>query len=180
MNMKWYVLYTRPHHERVVRERLIRKDFEVCLPMARVWRISNGVRRTSLFPLFPQHVFVRCFLDMYTHLELITTPGVTRLREDPRDGFLVVSDEEVHTLQQVMNAGVSVTRAPYRIQGQHVQVARGPLREVAGFIRGRSHTTLLVPIPTLKEGVAVHIRRADVIPCAEARGTLARSGSSDG
>lgn len=178
--MKWYVLSTRPHHERAVYERLVRRAFEVYLPMARVWRTSNGVRREAFVPLFARHVFVCCYLEMYTHLELITTPGVMRLREDPHGGFLVVPDEEIRTLQEVTNAKVPLEGAPYQIQGERVQVVQGPFRGIVGVIPNGSRTTLLVPIHALKESVAVRISRAQVIPCAHVRGRLASSAPSDG
>lgn len=178
--MKWYVLTTRPHHERTVYERLVRKGFEAYLSMARVWRTFNGVRRETSVPLFKRHVFVHCYLEMYTHLELIATPGVMGLREDPRGGFLVVPDEEIRTLQKVTSAEVPLEGAPYPIRGERVQVVRGPLREVVGIIRDGSQPTLLVPIHALKESVAVRIRRSQVIPCADVQGRLTPSESSGG
>lgn len=178
--MKWYVLSTRPHHERAVCERLVRKAFEVFLPMAKARRNERKVRRETFIPLFPRLVFVRCHLEMYTHLELITTRGVMRLREDSRGGFLVVSDEEIRTLQQVINAEVPLEGVPYEGEGECVQVVHGPLREIVGVMGEGSKTTLLIPIHALNESVAVRISRAQVIPCADVRGRLVPSESSDG
>jgi hypothetical protein len=178
--MKWYVLTTRPHHERAVCERLVRKTFEAYLPMARVWRTFNGARRATFVPLFARHVFVRCYLAMHTHLELITTPGAMCLREGPRGGFLVVPDEEIRVLQQITDAGLPLEGAPYTIRGERVQVVQGPLLEVVGIIRDGSQPTLLVPIHALRESVAVRISRSQVIPCADAQGRLTPSESSGG
>ncbi len=176
---QWYVLSTRPHHERAVYERLVRNAFEVYLPMARVSRTSNGVRREASVPLLARQLFARCYLEMYTHLELITTPGVMRLREDPRGGFLAVPDEEIRTLQQLSNAGIPLEEGPYQIQGERVQVVQGPLRGIVGVIREGSRTILLVPIHALKQSVAVRISRTQVVQCANVRRRPRATDSSD-
>jgi hypothetical protein len=62
--MHWYVLYTRPHHERAVAERLLQRGFDAYLP----WTAG---RRRSRRPLFPRYVFVGCTLNPVTHLVLI-------------------------------------------------------------------------------------------------------------
>src|SRR5574337_36279 len=74
--MKWYTVYTKPRHERAVCERLLHGGFDPWLPLATVWRTSKGGPRRASTPLFPRYLFVRCYLDMYNHLAVITTPGV--------------------------------------------------------------------------------------------------------
>ncbi len=167
--MKWYVLYTRHHHDRAVWDRLVHKGFEVYQPLLKVWRRSNGVSREANVPLFARRLFVHCYLEMYTQLELITTPGVMHLLEDVHGQFLVVPDEEISILQQISSAGVPLEGAPYHIQGKPVQVVQGPLRGVTGVIREGSQTTLLVPIHTLKESLAVQIGSVQLITCAVVR-----------
>ncbi len=167
--MKWYVLYTRHHHDRAVWDRLMHKGFEVYQPLLKVWRKSNGGSRETEVPLFARRLFVRCYLEMYTHLELITTPGVMHLLEDLPGQFLVVPDEEISTLRQIISAGVPFEGAPYHIYGMRVQVVQGPLRGVTGVIREGSPTTLLVPIHTLRKSIAVQIEWAQLIACADDR-----------
>ncbi len=172
--MKWYVLYTRHHHDRVVWDRLMHKGFEVYQPLLKVWRKSNGGSRETEVPLFARRLFVRCYLEMYTHLELITTPGVMHLLEDLPGQFLVVPDEEISTLRQICSAGVPFEGALYHLQGRLVQVVQGPLRGVTGVIRDGSQTTLLVPIHALRESVAVQIGWEPLITCSAVRDEEAR------
>ena len=167
--MKWHVLYTRHHHDRAVCDRLVHKGFEVYQPLLKVWRRSNGVSREAEFPLFARRLFVHCYLEMYTQLELITTPGVMHLLEDLPGQFLVVPDEEISTLRQIISAGVPLEEIPTHIQGKRVQVVQGPLRGVSGVIRVESPTTLLVPIHTLRKSIAVQIEWAQLIACADDR-----------
>jgi transcription antitermination factor NusG len=177
--MKWYVLYSRPHHERAVYERLLNKVFDSYLPLATVWRQSKGGPRKVLTPLFPRHLFVLCRLEMYNHLELITTPGVVRLLEDGPGQFLVVPDEEIHTLRGVCEAGIPFERAPYQL-GEFVEVVHGPLAGITGVIGKGRPRKLLVPMHALRQSVAVPIGRAQVIPVKDAQGRLRTSHSLEG
>ena len=166
--MKWYVLYTRPNHERAVYARL-HQAFELYLPVTVGGQQSHTAARKTSKLLFPRYIFVRCYLEMYTHLELITSPGVMRLLENAQGEFLIVPEEEMHTLQQLNSAGVPLERVEYPIAGEWVQTMQGLLQGLTGVIREGSRTTLLVPIHSLRESIAVEISRAQVIPCATLR-----------
>jgi transcriptional antiterminator RfaH len=163
--MKWYVLYTRHHHERAVYERLLDKGFQSYLPLGVVWRKSNRGLRKVATPLFPRHVFVRCYLEMYAHLELISLPGVMRILEDSQGRLIVFPEEEIRLLRKLCDFDISLERTGYQPQGELVEVVQGQLRGISGVIREEAKTILLIPIPTLQTSVAVEINRAQVTPC---------------
>jgi transcriptional antiterminator RfaH len=158
--MKWYILYTRHHHERAVRERIVDKGFQAYLPLTMGWRKSNRSLRRVATPLFPRHVFVRCYLELYAHLELISIPGVMRILEDSQGRLRVVPEDEIRLLGKLCDADISLERTGYQPHGQLMEVVRGHLRGIAGVIRNESKTSLLVPIHTLQTSVAVEIDRA--------------------
>jgi transcription antitermination factor NusG len=162
--MKWYVLYTRHHHERAVYERLSVKGFQSYLPLAMAWRKSNRGLRKVATPLFPRHVFVRCYLEMYAHLELISIPGVMQILEDAQGRLRVVPEDEMRLLRRLCDANISLERTGYELQGELVEVVQGRLRGISGVIREETKTTLLVPIHTLQTSVAVEINRAQLMP----------------
>jgi transcription antitermination factor NusG len=162
--MKWYVLYTRHHHERAVDERLLDKGFQSYLPLAIVWRKSNRGLRKVESPLFPRHIFVRCYLEMYAHLALISIPGVMQILEDLQGQLVVVSEDEIRLVRKLCNADVALERTEYPPEGQFVEVVEGQLRGIAGVFREESKTTLLVPIHALQTSVAVEVNRAQVMP----------------
>jgi transcriptional antiterminator RfaH len=165
--MKWYVLYTRHHHERAVYERLLGRGFQSYLPMAMVWRESNRGLRKVATPLLPRHVFVRCYLEMYAHLELISLPGVMRILEDTLGRLLVCPENEIRLLRRLCDSDVAIERTGYQLEGELVEVSQGQLRGISGVIREEAKTTLLVPIHTLQTSVAVEIDRAQLIPCPD-------------
>jgi transcription antitermination factor NusG len=178
--MKWYVLYTRHHHERAVYDRLRQKGFEAFLPLAVIWRQAKGGLRQASIPLFPRHIFVRCYLEMYTHLELITMPGVIRLLEDAEGQIVAVPEAEMRVLQQLSGAGVPLAHAPYPAEGEGVHVVQGPLRGIRGVLLRGAPTTLLVPLPTLRAGVAIGIGQTQVAPNADVWGRQTPSHSPEG
>jgi transcriptional antiterminator RfaH len=164
--MKWYILYTRHHHERAVYERLLAKRFQSYLPLAVVWRKSYRGLRKVVTPLFPRHVFVRCYLEMYAHLELISIPGVLRILEDSQERLQVVHEDEIWLLRKLCDSAIALERTAYQPQGELVEVVQGQLRGISGVIRQEAKTILLVPIHTLQTSVAVEINPAQVMPCA--------------
>lgn len=165
-SMKWYVLSTRPHHEQAVYERLLNAGFESFLPLAMVRRQSKAGLRKASTPLFPRHLFVRCCLEIYTHIEVITTPGVMQLLDDGHGQFLVVPDEEIRTLRQLCEAEIPSEKGAYQM-GELVKVVDGALAGITGVIRKGRPRKLLIPIHTLRQSVAVPIGGVCVIPVAD-------------
>lgn len=161
--MKWYVLYTRHHHERTVYERLLARGLELYLPLARVWRKSHRGLREMISPLFPRYLFVRCYLEMYAHLELISIPGVLHVMEDERGQLMVISEDEIRLLRKLCNTDVALEGAAYLPDGEFVEVVEGRLRGVAGVFSDQNKTTLFIPLHTLRASVAVEVGSTQVM-----------------
>lgn len=156
-NMKWYVVHTQHHHERAVSDRLRLKGYEVYLPLAPLWRQSKQGMRQVTAPLFRGHVFVRCHLDMHSHLELVTMRGVIWLPENGEGELLTMSAVEMRLLQQLCTAGLPLAQAGYPREGEWVRVAQGPLQGVSGILDQKTPCTLFVPLATLRASVGVSI-----------------------
>ena len=167
--MKWYILFTRHHHERAVYERLSGKGFQAYLPLATAGqRSARGLRKTVTL-LFPRHIFVRCYLELYAHLELISLPGVLRILEDVHGRLLVLPEDEIQILRRLCDSGLALERTGYQPEGKLVEVVQGRLCGLHGVIRETAKTTLIVPIHSLRTSVAVEVDRTDLRACAEAR-----------
>jgi transcription antitermination factor NusG len=117
---------------------------------------------------------------MYAHLELITMPGVIRLLEDAEGQIVAVPEAEMRVLQQLSGAGVPLAHAPYPAEGEGVHVVQGPLRGIRGVLLRGAPTTLLVPLPTLRAGVAIGIGQTQVAPNADVWGRQTPSHSPEG
>jgi transcription antitermination factor NusG len=170
MQMKWYVVHTQHHHEQAVSERFRLRGYEVYLPLATISHQSKHGLRHITAPLLPRHVLVRCHLDMYSHLELITTPGVTQLPEDAKGQLLAISEAEMRLLQQLCTAGLPLDRTASLPDGKWVRVVGGPLHGVLGVLDQGLPATLVVPIPTFRMSVGVSLGREQVVPYEVAQG----------
>jgi transcription antitermination factor NusG len=152
-----------------VHKRLLDKGFQAYLPLAMAWRKSNSSQQKVATPLFPRYVFVRCYLEVYAHLELISLPGVMRVLEDTQGQLRIVPEEEIQLLQKLCDSDVSLERTGYQPQGQLVEVVRGRLQGISGVIRDETKTSLLVPIHTLQTSVAVKIDQTQWWPSASGK-----------
>lgn len=164
--MEWYALHTRHNHERAVYQRLLGKVFEPYLPLVRLVRTSRRENRPAYAPLFQREVFVRCNLDTYTHLELVTTPGVIALARNSRGLPLTVPDEEIRTLRLLCSAEVPLEEFSHEPRGERMRVLQGGLRGITGIVPEGSSGTLVIPIRTLGKNVAVRMSRAEMLPCS--------------
>ena len=105
--MKWYILLTRPKHDRLVTETVRRKGFEALCIYHQVVKIHRKrYTRLQQVPLFPRYVFVRCYLDEFTHIALFTVRGVVCLLEDAEGQLIEVSEEDMRFLNMVQDLAV--------------------------------------------------------------------------
>ena len=101
---------------------------------------------------------------MYTHLELITMPGVLRLVEDAEQQLRVMPEEEIRLLQKLGSSGMPLEQAGYPVTGRRVEVTQGPLQGIAGIVRQGAPTAVFVGVPTLQASVRVEFGRTPKVP----------------
>lgn len=75
MKAGWYVIYTKPRHEKKVTEYLKHLELECFLPLTRTLKVWQGRKKYMHLPLFPSYVFVK--LDkLQDYFESMHVPGV--------------------------------------------------------------------------------------------------------
>lgn len=86
MSTAWYVAHTKPRQERTAAEQLRRQDFEVYLPLFKVFREPGRRRRaaedpalTAREPMFPRYLFLRPTRATQSLSVVRSTVGVSRL-----------------------------------------------------------------------------------------------------
>ena len=147
---RWYALYTRPRFEKKVANCLQRKGITTYLPLwRRVHRWSDREKEIAL-PLFPCYLFVHMDLQHYQlYLETLRTRGVVKFVRFNGHGPEPVDDEEVENVRRVCESGLPYDPFPYLTEGRWVEVRRGPLKGVRGYIVRRDNNTRLVITVTL-------------------------------
>ncbi len=118
----WYLVRTKPHKERWVRDQLVGIAIEIFLPLLRTHRR----RQTILAPLFPCYLFARFDLrDNYFTLKY--TPGVQGLVSAGREP-LAVPAAIVEELGRRGQDGVVELPTRAFSHGELVKVVEGPFK----------------------------------------------------
>lgn len=159
---RWYALYVRSRHEKVVESGLIGKGYVAFSPFYRTRR--KRVDRTAEVdvPLFPGYVF--CHFDSNKRLPILTTPGIVGVvgpghRPEP------VEDHEIASIRTITLSGRPVHPWPFLKSGQRVRLQAGPLMGAEGiFLRVKDEYHLVVVITLLQRAVSVVVERDSVEP----------------
>lgn len=160
---EWYAVHVRSRHEFQVTDRLILKGIETFLPSVERQRRWKDRKKMISFPLFPGYVFVRTTREANNLLSVLKVPGVVRIistlpgQPDP------IPDEQIISLQRLVENKEALDPYPYLSEGQMVRIKKGPLSGVEGILVEKLDKHLLVlSVDVLKQGVALTIDASEV------------------
>ena len=162
---KWYALQVRQRFEKVVATHLQYKGYEEYLPTyksRRRW--SDRVKEIEL-PLFPGYIF--CRFDVMDRLPVLMIPGVMSVVSFGGVA-LAVDEQEISTVQHVVNSGLPYGPWPFMSMGTPIRVRYGPLRGLEGLIlEVKNSYQLIISVTLLSRSVSVAIDRDCVTPIYE-------------
>jgi transcription antitermination factor NusG len=159
---RWYALYVRSRHERVVESGLRGKGYVAFSPFYRTRRRRFDRIAEIDVPVFPGYVF--CHFDSNKRLPILTTPGIVGVvgpghRPEP------VEDAEMASIRTIALSGRPVQPWPFLKSGQRVQLQAGPLMGAEGiFLRVKDEYHLVVTITLLQRAVSVVVEKDSVAP----------------
>ena len=160
--VRWYALYTRPRHEKVVAEQLVKREMEAFLPVREVLSRWKDRRKLVQLPLFPGYVFVRTSLTQKR--QVVSTDGVVCMvsfQGTPAP----IPDEEIEAVREICLTKLPCDPYPYLTEGRWVRVVRGPLAGLSGIlVRKKGKHRLVVSIDILQQSVAVEIDADCAVP----------------
>ncbi len=161
--LQWYAVYTRPRHEKRIKELLDGKSLESFLPLYEaVHRWKDRRVRVSL-PVFPGYLFVRISLSEH-RLPVVTVPGVVNLVGRPGCPT-PIEDQEIEALLICSVRGHRMMPHPYLTVGGRVRVRNGPLADLEGIlVRKKGKSRLILSIKLIARSVAVEVDAGDVAP----------------
>jgi transcription antitermination factor NusG len=175
LEQRWYAVWTRSRHEKVVAGQLEQKSVETFLPLyetVRQWR--NGRHRVQL-PLFPGYAFVH--IALRDRIEVLKTPGVVRLV-----GFsgapCPLANEDVERLRRALAQGVRAEPHPFLTVGRRVRITAGPLAGCEGvLVRRKGRTRVVISIEAVRRSITVDAEVTFVSPVFGSSGRESRSES---
>jgi transcription antitermination factor NusG len=153
--LQWFALGVKPRFDKAVARTLESKGFETLLPLYKKQHRYASRCKLSELPLFPGYVF--CRFNVLTRLPILTTPGVTQIL-GPRNTPLPLSDDEIGSLQRVIQADVPLQPFPFLQVGQRVRIEEGVLAGVVGIvIRLKQSLRLVLSVTLLQRSVLLEI-----------------------
>lgn len=129
--LRWYALYLRSRHEKIVDQRLREKGVETLLPLIEEVRQYSDRKKKVLEPLFRGYLFVR--MDLKNRLPVLQTDGVVRvvgIGAHPSP----IHDEQIGWVQVAGKVPSKVSREPFLIAGDRVRIACGPFAGIEGYV----------------------------------------------
>jgi len=144
MAMHWYVVHTysqfeksvqRALTERIQREGMQDKFAQILVPVEEVVELKGGQKSISERKFFPGYVLVEMEMtDESWHL-VKSTPKVTGFLGGSAMKPTPISEKEVQTIMQQMQAGVEKPRPKVLFEvGESVRVKEGPFTDFNGVV----------------------------------------------
>mgnify|MGYP000480525724 FL=1 len=157
-NKKWIAVYTKPRHEKTVENELLKKGFEVYLPLLKQRRKWSDRKKWVEFPLFRSYIFVKT--EIKNALFVLQTLGVVKVVKFGGE-VAVIQNDSIQAIKLMIEGGYMPEATDYFVKGDPVEVKDGPLKGLVGeVIRVDNHDRLLVRVDAIQHSVSVQINRA--------------------
>jgi transcriptional antiterminator NusG len=163
--LKWYAVHTSSRHEDKVHMRLDAKEIPVFLPKIEKWSMRKDRKKRIRVPLFNGYLFIRVYLDKYTWLHVLKTPGVARIVGNQNEP-VPIPDEQIDSIRILLDNDVMLTPVSYLNVGQRVRIVNGPLTGVEGILLKCTpeKNKLVVSLDLLQRSLSVELSTIDVEP----------------
>jgi transcription termination/antitermination protein NusG len=159
---RWYALFVRSRHEKLVERGLRGKGYAAFSPFYRTKRKRVDRIAAIDVPLFPGYVF--CHFDSNKRLPILTTPGIIAV-VGPRNRPEPVEDHEIASIRTIALSGRPVQPWPFLRTGQRIRLEAGPLMGAEGiFLRVKDEYHLVVSVTLLQRAVSVVVEKDVVAP----------------
>jgi len=162
MDARWFAIWTRSRHEKLVRDQLENKKVEVFLPTIGRWSHWKDRKKKVDWPLFPGYCFARFVRD--ERLTILKCEGVVSIIGNNGEPS-PIPDVEIESVRQLVDSELSYDPCPLIKEGQMVKVTHGPLKGVVGrLMRKGAHARLVLSVDLIGQAVSVEVDAADVKP----------------
>lgn len=159
---RWFALYTKGRHEKLVHQELQKKGIEAFLPLRKITRQWSDRKKIIEEPLFKSYLFVRTpFTERFAILNTVGVVSFVGKKSDPVE----VPETNLLAIKQFLEQGIQVDPFPYLKEGQRVYVRSGPFKGVEGFVvRKDRHCRLVISLDALMQSISVVIDESCVEP----------------
>jgi len=159
----WYALYTRPRHERQVRDELLAYRIEAYLATHKVRRRWSDRYKIVEEPLFKNYLFVRVADGRYR--ESLKPYGAVAFVTAEAGKPAVIPDSEIDAVRILVTSELPHNPYPYLKVGRKVRVRYGPLEGCEGvLVRKRGIDRLVITVNLLQRSLVAEVDAAWIEP----------------
>jgi transcriptional antiterminator NusG len=154
---KWLVFYTKSRHEKKSSEFLVKRGYEVFLPLQKVMRQWSDRKKKVEVPLFNSYIFVLETVDKIS--QILQAPGVSwniRYNDQPA----ILRHEELAIIQRFLSSGlfIETSTVPSFGIGDEVEVIDGALKGLRGrVIHSSAGDKFSVLLESIQQNITVTI-----------------------
>jgi transcriptional antiterminator RfaH len=153
---KWYPVYTNPRAEKKALEALMKKGFEVYLPLHRQFKQWSDRKKWVEEPFIKSYLFVH--IKEHEQTEVLMTKGVSR--------FIYFSGKVASMPGRQIDELKLLMASPYELEiteehlqpGEKISIKAGPLKGLTGeIISYRSQKQLVLRLENLGYSIIVNV-----------------------
>lgn len=156
----WRAFYTRPRHEKKIKERLIEQDYVVYCPLVKTKQKWSDRWKKVTKPLLPGYIFVNVTEDQ--RIDVLQDPSIVATvtwRGKPA----VIRDEEIQAMKDLLSDDAPVNVEINELKpGTKVKVEHGPMSGKEGIIDSISNTKTRIRLEGLGLEIVVEVTPAAV------------------
>lgn len=153
---KWHVLYTKPRHEKKLKDFLSVRGIRAYLPLYKTIKQWSDRKKKVEEPLFKSYLFVKA--DEMNYFKILNSPGAVKFVHFGNE-VATISDKEVAMIEQVLKFPEQVEVEDFHaVTGDKIKIASGPFKNVEGTlvsIRGKNR--LIIQIEQLGKNIIIEI-----------------------
>lgn len=161
-NEHWFVVRTKQHAEKKVRERLIASGMTAFLPEYETIRQWSDRKKKVKVPLIPSHVFVCCSAQQLKQVYAVLGV-VSVLSEFGKPA--VVREHEIQNMRILCSLNLEPECVPLKVldQGVEVEVTDGPFAGLVGVV-AKNSKGMRVHIVFKNLGMALVLKHTQLSP----------------
>ena len=152
----WYVFYTSPRAEKVVKQELVFRGYEVFLPITKTLRTwKNRQKKMVDQVLFPSYIFVYTE-ECYLH-QICQTPKVmTFIHCGGKPSK--ISFKCIEGIKQMLNLDKEVSVESNFSEGENIRIMHGPLAGYEGIlVKQKSKTRFGIQLKQINQTVFIDV-----------------------
>jgi transcription elongation factor/antiterminator RfaH len=163
----WYLIYTKPRHEKKVAEQLSKLEIESFLPATKTERKWCDRKKVVTSPLFPSYVFVKLG-GIGNYIASLDVDGVLYFVRAGKK-IAKVYEHVITDLKLLVHNSREVEISTDSIHtGERMLITDGPF---TGFhcevVNHMGHRKILVRVDLLQRNIMVKLNCNDLAPCNE-------------